>query len=60
MVDTLKFTRALFGLAYSPFLLAGVIEHHLDGWSEKCPDIVSETRKNLFVDHLTGGGSSKV
>ena len=54
-VDTLKFTSSLSGLTPSPFLLAGVIEHHLDGWSEKRPDIVSEIRKNLSVDHLTSG-----
>lgn len=59
-VDTLKFTSSLFGLVSSPFLLAGVIEHHLDGWREKRPDIVSEIRKNLSADHLTSGGSSKV
>ena len=54
-VDTLKFTSSLSGLTPSPFLLAGVNEHHLDGWSEKRPDIVSEIRKNLSVDHLTSG-----
>ena len=43
-VDTLRFTRALFGLAPPPFLLAGVIEHNLNDWSEKCPEIVSEIR----------------
>ena len=43
-VDTFRFTRVLFGLAPSPFLLAGVIEHHLDDWSEKCPDTVNEIR----------------
>ena len=59
-VDTLRFTRALFGLAPSPFLLAGVIEHHLDGRSEKRSEIVNEMRKNLSVDDLTGGGNSKV
>ena len=59
-VNTVKFTRALFGLAPSPFLLAGVMDHHLDGWSEKRPEIVSEIKKNFSVDDLTGGGSSKV
>lgn len=39
--------------------MAGVIEHHLDGWSEKPHEIVSEIRENLSVDDLTGGGSSK-
>ena len=43
-VDTLRFTRALFGLAPAPYLLAGVIEHNLNDWSEKCPEIVREIR----------------
>ena len=59
-VDTSKFTSSLFGPASAPFLLAGVIEHHLNGWSEKRPDIVGEIRKNLSADHLTSGGSSNV
>ena len=29
-IETLRFTRALLGLAPSPFLLSSVIEHHLD------------------------------
>ena len=29
-VRTLRFTRALFGLGPSPFLLGGVIQHHLE------------------------------
>ena len=45
-VETLRFTKALFGLAPSPFLLAGVIDQHLDTWSEKRPDIVSEIKKD--------------
>ena len=57
-VETLRFTRALFGLAPSPFLLAGVIDQHLDTWSEKRPDIVSEIKKNLYVDDLISGGTS--
>lgn len=43
-VDTLRFIRALFGLAPPPFLLAGVIEHNLNDWSEKFPEIVREIR----------------
>lgn len=36
-VETVRFTRALFGLSSSPYLLQGVIESHLDTSSEKCP-----------------------
>lgn len=55
-IETLRFTRALFGLAPSPFLLAGVIEQHLTSWSDKYPETVSEIRKRLYVDDLIGGG----
>lgn len=41
-LETLRFTRVLFGLAPSPFLLGGVIEAHLDAWEEREPEIVTE------------------
>lgn len=57
-VETLRFTRALFGLGPSPFLLGGVIESHLDTWSLKQPEIVGEIKKNLYVDDLISGGTT--
>ena len=32
LTETLRFTRALFGLTCLPFPLAAVVEHHLDSW----------------------------
>ena len=57
-VETLLFTRALFGLGPSPFLLGRVIEQHLDIWSPKHPEIVREIKKNLYVDDLISGGTT--
>ena len=57
-LETLRFTRVLFGLASSPFLLAGVIEQHLSPWEERYPDIVAELRKSLYVDDLLSGGQT--
>lgn len=57
-IETLRFTRALFGLGPSPFLLAGVIEQHLDTWSYKQPEIVHEIKKSLYVDDLISSGST--
>ena len=34
-VETLRFTRVLFGLAPSPFLLGGVIQQHLETWKTR-------------------------
>ena len=46
-VRTLRFTRALFGLAPSPFLLGGVIQHHLNICRPDYPDAVLEIERGL-------------
>jgi transposase InsO family protein len=51
-----RFTRALFGLTCSPFLLGGVLHEHLGRWEEKHPELVREVRDNLYVDDLMLGG----
>ena len=49
-LETLRFTRALFGLAPSPFLLGGVTEVHLNHWEEKEPELVAKIHKELYVE----------
>ncbi|XP_028415553.1 uncharacterized protein LOC114538695 [Dendronephthya gigantea] len=51
-----RFTRALFGLTCSPFLLGGVLNEHLKSWETRYPNLVSEIRKGLYVDDLITGG----
>ena len=57
-IETLRFTRALFGLAPSPFLLGGVIESHLDSWKDREHYAVAELRRSLYVDDLLSGGAT--
>ena len=54
-IEILRFTRALFGLTSSPFLLGGVIQQHLKAWEEQEPELVAQIRKNLYVDNLITG-----
>ena len=54
-VRILRFTRALFGLASSPFLLGGVIQYHLDGCTAEHPDAVEEIQRSLYVNDLVRG-----
>lgn len=54
-VETLRFTRALFGLTSSPFLLGGVIENHFDSWEARNPELIAELRRSLYVDDLVSG-----
>ena len=53
-----RFTRALFGLTCSPFLLNGVLSVHLKSWESKRPELVKEICKNLYVDDLMTGGAT--
>ncbi|XP_074629800.1 uncharacterized protein LOC141887949 [Acropora palmata] len=55
-VEALRFTRALFGLSSSPFLLGGVIKQHLENCRKAHPEIVNEIEKSLYVDDLINGG----
>ena len=52
----LRFTRVLFGLAPSPYLLQGVIESHLDVWSGRYPEEVEHLRRSMYMDDLLSGG----
>ena len=55
-VETLCFTRVVFGLAPSLFLLNEVIHQHLENLLSTYPDAVNEIRKSLYVDDLLSGG----
>ena len=57
-VEVLRFTRALFGLVQSPFLLGGTQQQHLDSQREKYPKEVEEILQSLYVDDVTTGGES--
>ena len=53
-----RFTRALFGMTCSPFLLGGVINEHLKLWETRYPELVKEIRDGLYVDDLMTGGET--
>ena len=53
----LRFTRALFGLAQSPFLLGGTIEQHLENCKDEYGDFVAEIKASLYVDDVITGGN---
>ncbi|XP_066029903.1 uncharacterized protein [Pocillopora verrucosa] len=57
-VDTLRFTRVLFGLAPSPFLLAAVIKEHLQRYKMVNPELVEEIERSMYVDDLISGGET--
>ena len=54
-----RFTRALFGMTCSPFLLGGIINEHLKLWETRRPELVKEIRDRLYVDNLMTGGERR-
>ena len=55
-VEVLRFTRALFGLTQSPFLLGGTLEQHLLSYDGHHAEIIEEIQRSLFIDYVISGG----
>lgn len=54
-MEILGFTRVVFGLGLSPFLLGGVIQQHLELWRPRLPESISEALKSLYLDNFISG-----
>ena len=48
----LKFTRVVFGLTSSPFLLNATLDHHVTKYQEEDPEYVNKFKKSIYVDDL--------
>ena len=58
-IEVLRFTRALFGLVQSPFLLGATLKRHLESLKERYPNEVAEIEKCLYVDDVITEGDTK-
>ena len=55
-IETYRFTRPLFGLNQSPFLLQGTLHEHLDNEKEIYDnDLIEKIRREVYVDDLISG-----
>ena len=59
-VQVYRYTRALFGLVQSLFLLGRTIEMHLDAWKETYPEAVAEIQRSLYVNDVITGMNTVV
>ena len=55
-IVTYRFTRSIWGLNQSPFILGGTVEEHLTLYENIHPEVVSEIRNSLYVDDMISGG----
>jgi len=54
-ISVLRFTRVVFGVSASPFLLNATIRHHMEQYSTKHPEVVSVFMKSIYVDDVSYG-----
>ena len=57
-IETCRFTRALFGLVQSPFILEGTLSVHLGGCKERYTIEVDEILRSLYVHDVISGGNN--
>ena len=57
-IETLRFTRLVFALVQSLFILGGTLQEHLGSYIEKYPVEVAEIKDDLYVDDLISGGNN--
>ena len=54
---TVCFTRVVFGVSASPFLINATIRHHLEGYSPS--DVIDKLLKSFYVDDLVSGADDE-
>ena len=58
-VFTLRFTRVVFGVTSSPFLLNATIQHHLQLYCSSKPALVDSLNRSLYVDDVVTGADTE-
>ena len=54
-IVTLRFTRVVFGVSSSPFLLNATINHHMMKYATVYPEFVETFMKSIYVDDISCG-----
>lgn len=55
----LRFTRVVFGVSSSPFLLNATIRHHLEQYEQTQPDLMKKLSRSLYVDDFVSGADDE-
>lgn len=54
-----RFTRVMFGVSSSPFLLNATVRHHLELHAEAHSDLVLKVLRSIYVDDVVTGSQSE-
>ena len=58
-VTVLRFTRVVFGVSASPFLLNATIKHHVEQYSAEYPELTSLFMRSIYVDDVSFGADDE-
>ena len=54
-IKVFRFTRVVFGVSSSPFLLNATIRHHVEKYSDAYPKFVDTFLRSIYVDDISYG-----
>ena len=60
IVKISRFTRLVFGLTQSPFILEGTLKQDFQNYMNEYPIFVEKIQKDMDVDDLVSGGTNLV
>ena len=58
-IRILRFTRVVFGVSSSPFLLNATIKYHLELYYDSYPELIERLVHSTYVDDIITGASSE-
>ena len=57
-IAIIRFTRLVFGLTQSPFILEGILKKHFENYKQAYAKIIEVIENDMYVDDLVTGGES--
>ena len=53
------FTRLVFGLIQSPFILEAILQSHLSKYEKTYPKEIEVVKKSMYIDDMISGGNNE-
>ena len=56
-IEVIRFSRLVFGLTQSPFILESTLKEHFNNKKIVYPELIENIRNHMYVDDLVSGGN---
>ena len=58
IIEIFRFTRSVFGLTQSPFILEGTLTKHFENYRDSFKKLINIIKNDMYVDDLLTGGNN--